>query len=494
METKPFNPSLILPTPNRRAFLRRAGMGAGSLALTQLLHQQGLLSSTARGALPQASAANPMAPKAPHFRPKAKAVIWLFMTGSPSQVDTFDYKPELQKRSGQPLAGADPKTGFFTTSGKILKSPFAFKQHGDSGSWVSEILPHTAKFVDDMAFIHSAYTKANNHAPGAFEIGSGVMRPGRPCMGSWITYGLGTQSQNLPAFVVMHETKPRGEDAIWSAGFLPKNYQALAIDSRNPKPIADLDRLQTLTDAQQRSQLDLLGQVNREHRDHHPLETELTARIESFELAYRMQTSAPEAFDIANESAATKELYGVGNKDCDVFGKQCLTARRLVERGVRFVQIFAGRGVGGDGSVGDVPWDAHSNIETNHRSCGKATDQPTAGLLADLKARGLLEDTLVIWSGEFGRTSDSQGSIGRDHNPNAFTLWMAGGGVKGGVHYGATDEFGYKAVENRVDVHDLHATILHLMGIDHERLTYRFNGRDYRLTDLSGSLIREIIA
>jgi hypothetical protein len=490
----PMNPfgNFVLPAPSRRAFLRKAGLGAGSLALTQLLHAQGMLSS-ARGAEIPAIGANPMAPKSPHFPARAKAVIWLFMTGSPSQMDTFDYKPELQKRHGQPLAGADPKTGFFTTSGKCLASPFKWKQHGQSGSWVSEILPQTAKFVDDMAFIHSAYTKANNHAPGAFEIGSGVMRPGRPCMGSWVTYGLGTQSQNLPAFVVMHEAKPRGEDAIWSAGFLPKSYQALAIDSRNPKPIANLDRLATLNDAQQRRELDLLREVNGDHRDKHQLETELAARVESFELAYRMQTAAPEAFDISQESPATREAYGVGNKETDTFGKQCLTARRLVERGVRFVQIFAGKGVGGDGSVSDVPWDGHSNIETNHRSCGKATDQPTAGLLADLKARGLLDDTLVIWSGEFGRTSDSQGSLGRDHNPNAFTLWMAGGGVKGGVHYGKTDDFGYKAVEDRVDVHDLHATILHLLGIDHERLTYRFNGRDYRLTDLSGNVIREII-
>jgi len=471
-------------------------MGAGSIAFTQMLHQQGLLANVNAAGASLSPGANPPAPvfaRAPHFTPKAKRVIWLFMTGSPSQVDTFDYKPELQKRSGQPLADADPKTGFFTTSGKCLKSPFTWKQYGQSGSWVSDVLPHTAEHVDDMAFVHSCYTKANNHAPGAFEIGSGVMRPGRPCMGSWITYGLGTESQSLPAFVVMHETKPRGEDAIWSAGFLPKNYQALAIDARNAKPIANLDRLASLTDAQQRSQLELLKAVNVEHRDKHQLETELAARIESYELAYRMQTAAPEAFDINQETPATRQLYGVGNRDCDVFAKQCLTARRLVERGVRFVQIFAGRGVGGDGSVGDVPWDAHSNVETNHRSCGKATDQPTAGLLADLKARGLLDDTLVIWSGEFGRTSDSQGSLGRDHNPNAFTIWMAGGGVKGGVHYGRTDDFGYKAVENRVDVHDLHATILHLLGIDHEKLTYRFNGRDYRLTDLSGNVIREII-
>lgn len=490
-----FNPveNILLPLPSRRSFLRRAGMGAGSLALTQMLVNEGLLNSPANAALGPSST-TPSYVKAPHFKPRAKRVIWLFMTGSPSQVDTFDYKPELQKRHGQPLPDADPKAGFFTTSAKCLASPFTWKQYGKSGSWVSDVFPRTAEFVDDMAFIHSCFTKANNHAPGAFEIGSGVMRPGRPCMGAWLTYGLGSESTNLPGYVVMHETKPRGEDAIWSAGFLPKNYAALAIDARNPRPIANLDRLQSQSDSQQRAQLDLLKQVNSEHKERHKLEAELAARIESFELAYRMQTAAPEAFDVNSETPATRELYGVDNKDCDVFARQCLTARRLVERGVRFVQIFAGKGVPGDGSVADVPWDAHSNIATNHRNCGKACDQPIAGLLADLKSRGMLEDTLVIWSGEFGRTSDSQGSVGRDHNPNAFTVWMAGGGVKGGVHYGRSDDFGYKAVENRVDVHDLHATILHLMGIDHERLTYRFNGRDYRLTDLSGNLIREVIA
>jgi hypothetical protein len=464
-------------------------MGAGSLAFTQLLHAEGLLT-------PAPNALGPLAPRPPHFPARAQAVIWLFMTGSPSQVDTFDYKPELQKRHGQALAGADPKTGFFTTSGKCLRSPFQWKQYGKSGTWVSEILAQTGQFVDDMAFVHSCFTRANNHAPGAYEISCGITRPGLPSLGSWLTYGLGSASQNLPAFVVMHETKPRGEDSIWSAGFLPKNYQPLTIDARNPKPIANLDRSAGLSDTQQRAQLDLLRQVNLDHQKQHRLESELAARIESFELAYRMQTAAPEALDISKESAPTKALYGVGNQDCDVFARQCLTARRLIERGVRFVQIFAGRGVDGDGSgnLKDVPWDGHNNIEVNHRSCGKATDQPTAGLLADLKSRGLLETTLVIWSGEFGRTSDSQGSVGRDHNPNGFTVWMAGGGVKGGVHYGSTDEFGYKAVENRIGVNDLHATILHLLGIDHERLTYRFNGRDFRLTDVSGRVIRDILA
>jgi hypothetical protein len=481
-------PYTNLPLPSRRQFLGRAGLGAGSLALASLLHQQNVLGSAS-----STTGTSPLAPKSPLFGARAKAVIWLFMTGSPSQVDTFDYKPELQKRDGQPMADADPKTGFFTTSGKCLRSPFAWKQHGQSGSWVSEIPPRTAEFVDDMAFIHSCYCTANNHAPAAFEINSGVMRPGRPSLGAWVTYGLGSESQNLPAFVVMHETKPRGEDAIWAPGFLPKTYQALALDARSANPIANVSRLKGLSDSEQRSQLNMLRQMNQSYQEHHPLESELAARIESFELAYRMQSAAPDVLDLGQEDNRTKGLYGVGVKECDTFARQCLTARRLVERGVRFVQIFAGKSSAGDGSVADVPWDGHQNIETNHRACGKATDQPTAGLLADLKARGMLDDTLVIWSGEFGRTSDSQGSKGRDHNPNAFTIWMAGGGVKGGVHHGRTDDFGYKAVENRVSVHDLHATILHLLGMNHEKLTYRFNGRDFRLTDVSGSVIREVL-
>ncbi|OAI46175.1 hypothetical protein AYO44_11815 [Planctomycetaceae bacterium SCGC AG-212-F19] len=470
--------------PSRRQFLQRAGLGCGSLALAALMHEQGLLGSA------QAS----VTPRAPHYPAKAKAVIWLFMTGSPSQVDTFDYKPELQKRDGQSLSGADPKTGFFTTSGKCLRSPFKWQQHGQSGTWVSDILPQTAQHVDDMAFIHSCHSRANNHAPAAMELMCGQAKPGYPSMGAWLTYGLGSLNQNLPAFVVMHETKPRGEDGIWSPGFLPKNFQPLLLDSRTKDAIANLNRGAGMNDGQQRAQLDLLRELNQQHVQQHPLEGELAARIQSFELAYRMQMAAPEALDLRQETAATQQLYGLGDKDTAVFGRQCLLARRLVERGVRFVQIFAGRGVGGDGSVGDVPWDGHDNIETNHRSCGKATDQPTAGLLTDLKSRGLLDDTLVIWSGEFGRTSDSQGSKGRDHNPQAFTIWLAGGGVKGGTHYGQSCEFGYKAVENRVSVHDIQATVLHLLGLDHTKLTYRFNARDFRLTDVYGNVVKEVLA
>lgn len=476
-------PSPGLPIPARRQFLAQAGMGCGALALASLLHQE---SQAAPGS-------NPLAPKAPHFPARAKSVIWLFMTGGPSQVDTFDYKPELQKRDGEKLAGADPKTGFFTTSGKCLKSPFAWKQHGQSGTWVSELFPETAKHVDDMAMLYSCYSSQNNHAPASMELSGGFFRPGYPSLGAWVTYGLGSMNQNLPAFVVLHETKPRGDDGIWSPGFLPKNYQPLLLDSRRREEIANVNRLPGMTDAQQRAQLDVLQKLNLQHREQHPLDTDLAARIESFELAYRMQMAAPEAIDIAQETASTQKLYGLDRKDCVTFGRQCLMARRLVERGVRFVQVFASSSRISGGAVNDVPWDGHNDIKENHRDCAATTDFPIGGLLADLKSRGLLEDTLVIWGGEFGRTSDSQGSVGRDHNPQAFTLWMAGGGVRRGLHYGRTDDFGYKAVENRISHHDLHATILHLLGLEHTKLTYRFNGRDFRLTDLDGEVIQDIL-
>ena len=473
---------------SRRAFLRNAGLGCGALALTSMLNEHGLISQAAT-----AQPARLLQPRAPHFAPKAKAVIWLFMPGSPSQVDTFDYKPELQKRDGTKLQGADPKTGFFTTSGKCLKSPFQWARHGESGAWVSEIFPHTARHVDDMAFIYSCYSQSNNHTPAMLEMNSGMFLQGRPCVGSWLTYGLGSENQNLPGFVVLHGAMPRGGKPIWSPGFLPKVYQPTSIDGRNNKPIDNLARMSGMTEQHQRSQLDVLKQMNAAHQQLRPHEADLAARLESFELAYRMQTAAPEAMDVSKETQATQKAYGVDQKETQLVAKQCITARRLVERGVRFVQLYAGTN-GGGGGVADVPWDGHNDIGANHRIAAKSVDQPIGALLADLKARGLLDETLVVWGGEFGRTSDSQGSKGRDHNPHAFTMWMAGGGIQGGVQHGASDEFGYKAVENRIGVNDLHATILHLMGIDHEKLTYRFNGRDFRLTDVAGKIIHEILA
>jgi hypothetical protein len=480
-----------LELPRRRRFLQESGLGFGSLALAGILNGESALAQTA---LAQTDVADPLAPKQPHFPGKVKSIIWLFMTGAPSQVDTWDYKPELQQRDGQDLAGADPKTGFFTTSGKCLKSPFPWAQHGESGSWVSGIFPHLSKHVDKMCFLHSMHLQQNNHAPASLELMCGTNRPGLPALGAWMTYGLGSLNRNLPSYVVLHDTRPRGDDQIWSAGFLPKTYQALALDARRKESVDNLARDAKHTDAQQRAQLDLLKRLNQEHAAARPTQADLAARINSYELAYRMQMAAPEALDLTKESEATHKLYGMDNPECATFSRQCLLARRLVERGVRFVQIFAGKGVGGDGSVNDVPWDCHSDVETNHRSCGLHTDQPAAALLADLEARGMLDSTLVIWGGEFGRTSDSQGAKGRDHNPNGFTIWLAGAGVKGGLHYGSTDPFGYKAVEKKVHVNDLHATLLKLMGLEHTKLTHRFNGRDFRLTDVGGEILTEILA
>ena len=470
---------------SRREFLAKAGLGCGALALTDLLHSEGIVG---------AEQSNPLAERQPHFKPRAKAVIWLFQTGSPSQVDTFDYKPELIKRSGTQLAGADPKTGFFTTSGKCLKSPFKWKRHGQSGAYVTEILPNIARHADDISFVYSCYSRSNNHTPAMLELNGGMIRQGFPSMGSWLSYGLGSSNSNLPAFVVMHGTKPRGADPIWSSGFLPSVYQATSLDSRGAKPIDNLELPGGITKAQQRSLLDELNAANRKHAEKRPFDRDLNARLESFELAYRMQAAAPEAFDVSSEPKQIQEMYGLNRKESKDYGRQCLLARRLVERGVRFVQIFAACPNTPGGAVSDVPWDGHNDINGNHRACAATVDQPTGALLTDLKQRGLLDETIVIFGGEFGRTSDSQGANGRDHNPNAFTTWFAGGGFKGGAQYGATDEFGYKSVEKRVNAHDIHATLLHQLGLDHTKLTYRFNGRDFRLTDVEGDVIRDILA
>ncbi|HEX3726677.1 MAG TPA: DUF1501 domain-containing protein [Pirellulales bacterium] len=474
---------------SRREFLKRAGGGCGLLALGALLDAQGLLGSAAQAA--DEVRLNPMAPRLSHFPARAKSVIWLFMNGGPSQVDTWDYKPELAKRDGQDLAGFDKNTGFFTDQvGPLMKSPFKFSQHGQSGAWVAEIFPRLAEHVDQMAFIHSCFTKTNNHSPALFEINTGMSRMGFPCLGAWITYGLGTENQNLPGFIAMYDTLgrglPKGHAQNWGAGFLPGVFQGTALNAQGA-PINNLLRRADMTDQQQIAQLDLLRLLNR-HQEASG-EADLAARIESFELAYRMQMAAPEALDIDREPAAIRELYGIDNPKCAHFAKQVLTARRLVERGVRFVQIYSG------GMENERSWDGHANIAQNHTQFAGETDTPIAGLLADLAQRGLLDSTLVICNGEFGRLPIVQkGGTGRDHNPHAFTTWMAGGGAKEGVHYGATDEIGHKAVENRVSINDLHATVLHLLGIDHEKLTYRSNGRDFRLTDVAGRVIREVIA
>ncbi|MFP6657906.1 MAG: DUF1501 domain-containing protein, partial [Pirellulales bacterium] len=364
-------------------------------------------------------------------------------------------------------------------------------QHGQSGAWVSEIFPNLAKHVDQMAFIHSCYTESNNHSPALFQLNTGLNRMGFPCVGSWITYGLGTENKNMPGFVVMTDALgrglPKGKALNWGAGFLPGVYQATPLNNKSPA-IDNLFRRSQQSAAQQRRLLDLLQTSNREHQQRYTDEADLSARIEAFELAFRMQMSASEVLDVDQETEATRKSYGLDNKKCAHFGRQCLMARRMVERGVRFVQIYSG-------GTGDAEsWDGHKDIRKNHSTLAGEVDQPIAALLADLGQRELLDSTLVICGGEFGRTSDAQESRGRDHNPNAFTTWFAGGGIKGGAHVGRTDEFGYKTIEKRTGVHDLHATILHLLGMDHERLTHRFNGRDYRLTDVYGDIVTEIIA
>ena len=462
-------------------------MGLGMLGLAGVLHDEGRLFAS--------PSLDPMAPREPHFSPKAKRVIWLFLNGGPSHIDTWDYKPELTKRHGQELEGFDRFTGFFSKEvGGLMKSPFEFLPRGESGKMVSEIFPHLGEHVDKMAFIHSGYTETNNHSPALFMMNSGQARMGFPCLGSWLAYGLGSESRDLPGFVVMSDPKgrglPKGAAANWSAGFLPGVYQGTWLRPTGD-PIKNLERVPGMNDARQRVQLDLMAELNRRDLEKNPGEAELAARIESFELAYRMQMAAPEAMDVEREPAHIRQLYGLHEEHCGHMARQCLMARRLVERGVRFVQIYSG------GNENQSAWDGHIDIHGNHSRFAGETDQPMAALLTDLEQRGLLEDTLVIWGGEFGRLPLAQigtAKPGRDHNPHCFTAWMAGGGVKGGVSYGESDELGFKAAVNRVSVNDFHATILHLLGLEHERLTYKYNGRQFRLTDVAGEVLDEIIA
>ncbi|MDB6059696.1 MAG: hypothetical protein JWO95_3540 [Verrucomicrobiales bacterium] len=467
----------------RRQFLRRCGMGMGALSLAGLLGETGILVPSAHAV----DASNPLAPKLPHFPGKAKRVVHFFLNGGPSHVDTFDPKPSLAKYAGKSLPGEYIKTERKT--GAALPSPFKFQKYGQSGIEVSELLPNMAQCVDDMTIIRSMVAEVPNHEPSLMLMNCGDAVQSRPSFGSWTTYGLGTENQNLPGFISMCPGGyPVKETDNWQSGFLPGTYQGTYIDSqftKIEKLIENIRSNQTsLTD--QRRQLDLLHQLNEEHEQRRKQDARLEARIQSFELAYRMQMDAADAFDISKEPQSIRELYGDG-----VHGRQTLIARRLLERGVRFVQLWHGAG---------QPWDNHTNIEAGHRSLCKEIDQPAAALIKDLKQRGMLEDTLIVFCGEFGRTptvelnAAGKPDNGRDHNPFGFTVCLAGGGVKGGTVYGATDEFGFKTVENKVHVHDLHATLLHLLGFDHERFTYRYAGRDFRLTDVSGRVVKEIFA
>lgn len=460
---------------SRRDFLKRAGGGLGMIALADLLRADEKLEASSL----------------PHHPPTAKRVLLLFMSAGVSHVDSFDYKPALEKYSGQPLPGKDVQDVFFRTPGKLMPSPFKFAQHGQTGRWVSEIFPHLAAKVDELTFVHSMVAEANSHGPAMYHMNTGSVRNGYPSAGAWVTYGLGSETRDLPAFVVlMDRGMPPGSAGNWGNGFLPARYQGTVFRTEGD-PILDLVPPTEITPEAQRASFELLGQLNQEHLEANPGDGELAARIAAYELAARMQLSAPEVSDLSSETEATKKLYGLDRPDKDQarFSRMCLLSRRLLERGVRFVTVYCG----GSNNMPEFNWDAHADLETNHRDNALISDQPIAALLTDLRARGLLDDTLVLWTGEFGRTPTSEGSKGRDHNISGFTLWMAGGGVQPGLAYGTTDELGFKAVENPVPIHDLHATVLHTLGIDHERLTFYHNGLEQRLTGVKGNVVKEIL-
>ncbi len=467
---------------SRRQILQKCGVGFGTLAIPTLME----LSAHAEPSNP-----NPLLPKAPHFAARAKRVIHIFANGGPSQVDTWDPKPAIEKYAGQEMPGGSPKTERKT--GSLYPSPFKFAKYGQSGIDASELFEKTASaHADDLCIIRSMYADVPNHEPSLLLMNTGEARLVRPSMGSWLTYGLGTENQNLPAFIAMCPGGyPIQESQNWQAGFLPGIFQGTYIDSENEsaEKLIEYVTNRQLSTAAQRRQLDLVQAMNAEHRKGREEDLMIDSRIQSFELAFRMQSEALDAFDVSKEPKHILEMYGPG-----VQARQLLIARKLIEKGVRMVQLWHGEG---------QPWDSHDHIERNHKRLAKECDQGIAALLTDLKQRGLLDETLVVWGGEFGRTptvelpkkDSNEGTLsGRDHNHYGFTMWLAGGGVRGGQMYGATDEFGFKAIENRVHVHDLHATLLHLMGFDHTRLTYRYAGRDFRLTDVHGRVIQEWLA
>ena len=460
---------------SRRQILARMGGGFGLLGLAGVMSDGGLVSN----ALAASNAVSPLAPKAPHFAPRAKHVIFLFMNGGPSHVDTFDPKPALEQYAGQ--KPEELAKDYQRTVGKLFPSPFKFRKYGENGVDVSELFPNVAGVIDDICVIKSMHTNIPNHEPGLLIMNSGNSQPTRPSLGSWLSYGLGTENQNLPGYVVLCPGKPVVGPQLWGNSFLPGIYQGCHINNSNLNPQSVIQHAHNsyLPPVVQRRQLDLLQSLNREHFETRAADNQLDARIESLEMAFRLQFAAQEVFDLNRESQPTREAYGSGQ-----FADGCLVARRLIERGVRMVQLYYG---------GGQPWDDHGDIH-NHSNHAKQTDQPIAALIKDLKSRGLFDETLIVWGGEFGRTPWSEGQKGRDHHSRGFTMWLAGGGVKGGLAYGNTDQFGNVAAENPVHVHDLHATILHLMGLDHERLTYRYSGRDFRLTDVHGQVVKDIIA
>jgi hypothetical protein len=466
------NPDHLIPVRTRREFLMRSCGGLGALAVSSMLQA--------------ARPVDPLAPRKPDHPPTAKSVIWLFMEGGPSHLDIFDPKPELVRLAGQPMPASfgKPITAMGTASNTLMPSTRTWKQYGESGMWVSDWYPNVAQHVDEMTMLHSCWADGLNHVGSVCQMNTGSILAGRPSMGAWVTYGLGTANNNLPTFVILTDAaEVVGGSKNWSSGFLPASYQGTQLRREGP-PVLDLAPPDTIGADQQRGRLDLLNSLNRHYGDKKPEDTELEARLNSYELAYRMQAAAPEAVDLTKESEATRKLYGMDNDVTAQFGKNCLLARRLVERGVRFVELYSGSGSG---------WDAHNDLDKNHGRRCQETDVPIAGLLTDLAARGLLDSTLVVWGGEFGRTPFNEKGNGRDHNPWGFTMWMAGGGIKKGQEVGRTDEIGLRAVKRRSHVHDIHATILWCLGLDHVKVTYLHNGRSERPTIVSGEPIREML-
>ncbi len=467
---------------HRRDFLRHAGAGFGSIALAALLADEGLLAADEK------TPTDPLAPKKPHFDAKAKRVIFLFMSGGPSHLETFDPKPDLQRLNGEklPESFGPVKTRRGVDKNRLLATKRTFKKYGQSGIEISDLLPHLAECVDDLCVLRSCHGDSVTHPESVYQMNTGSILMGRPSLGAWTVYGLGTESRNMPAFVVMPDPGGwvKGGAPAWGPGFLPSAYQGTLVRG-GASPIPYLSQPADVSTAQQRKTLDLIAQLNREHLAERGEDSELSARIAAYELAFRMQAHAPEVVNISQETKATRELYGLDRKETAEFGLRCLLARRMVERGVRFVQLYCGDTNG---------WDGHSDIEGNHRKLCLESDRPIAALLKDLKSRGLLDSTLVIWGGEFGRTPMSEGTTGRDHNPHGYTMWLAGGGVKGGQVLGATDAVGLRAAEDKAHVNDIHATILRLLGLDHKKLTFRHNGRSERLTDNGGAVIQRVLS
>lgn len=475
----------------RREFLWETGAGFTGLALAGMLDDDFLKKQTT-GADGQTPWVNPLAPKPPHFEPKAKAVIFLYMYGGPSQIDTFDYKPNMYGMDNKTIEVKTFGRGGHRNQGRIVEPRWKFKQYGECGKWVSDLFPHLGNCVDDICFIHSMAADSPIHGSAMMQMNSGRILSGSPCLGSWVNYGLGTENENLPGFVVMLHEKggPINGPRNWSSGFMPATYQGVVVRSEGT-PILDLQRPQGISDVSQRRLLDALRDLNQQHESQRPGNSELAARIASYELAYKMQSTAPESVDLSQETEATQKLYGLDDPKTSYFGRQCLMARRLVERGVRFVQVYSG------GAHLDDNWDAHGDLVLNHELHAGETDKPIAGLLQDLKQRGLLDQTLIVWGGEFGRqpTAEYAEGTGRDHNAYGFTMWMAGGGIKGGVSYGKTDELGSAAIENRMHVRRIHATILHQMGLDPNRLSYFYGGLDHKLVGPEGAEpVRELMA